>query len=143
MNFKDLFDALFTYISDHGISLETIIVALIVLIVLVIAVFVKIITNINNKSSSNKTYNIGVNNMIVTGNNNTINDEAKIKSIVNEKIKENNKNYHKAINNESKIKSIVNEKIKENNKNYRKTIIANSYNKPIDGENHTLVFKRK
>ena len=56
--------------------------------------------------------------MIVTGNNNTINDEAK-------------------------IKSIVDEKIKENNKNYRKTIIANSYNKPIDGENHTLVFKRK
>jgi len=129
MNFKDLFDALFTYISDHGISLETIIVALIVLIVLVIAVFVKIITNIKNKSSStqrdiigvNKPFShssIGDNNMIVTGNNNTINDEAK-------------------------IKSIVDEKIKENNKNYRKTIIANSYNKPIDGENHTLVFKRK
>ena len=154
MNFKDLFDALFTYISDHGISLETMIVALIVLIILVIAVFVKIITNMKNKSSStqrdiigvNKPFShssIGDNNMIVTGNNNTINDEAKIKSIVDEKIKENNKNYHKTINDEAKIKSIVNEKIKENNKNYRKTIIANSYNKPIDGENHTLVFKRK
>ena len=129
MNFKDLFDALFTYISDHGISLETMIVALIVLIILVIAVFVKIITNMKNKSSStqrdiigvNKPFShssIGDNNIIVTGNNNTINDEAKIKSIVGEKIKENNKNYHKPI-------------------------IVDPNNKPIDGENHTLVFKRK
>lgn len=129
MNIKDLFDVFFAYMSDYGASLETIIVGLIILLVLVIVVFVKIITSIKNKSSSTQKNvvgvntpfshsNIGDNNMIITGNNNTINDESKIKSIADEKIKENNKNYHK-------------------------TVIVDANNKPVSGENHTLVFKRK